>query len=853
MVSFALKGKIGKERGAAVRTPLSADMSKARRECPDNRVDRRTSGDKFEEATDQTPSLDTRSHLPLSPYPPNEDPEGIGTWTPHPSTVPLRSVFPLDMDIDDAKHRLPETTTTRDLTGYGPTPSLPTCPRNRSSLPHSPISWASQLLAGAEGTSATDITALMLEAAESVRNDFNEDSALEWAHGYAFPAQYLESDASCLRAAQLDFVAMVRRRLKILSPNRLNRQRVSRLRPDNPEIPLLYELVIGMHVPLPEGFTPNGQHAPSPLRATYVNVAPAVNKMLGDVVQQRLAFLLPYEDAKRYVPNLHLCKAHWTRKKGKPSGRPLGDLTYVDGTPVNTPAMSEAAAAHYGAILHPTIEDIANMICQFWLRTLAKDPTADWTLLRIWKMDLKGAYTLLSFRPEDVGLFAMMLTGDIVYLQIAGIFGWAGTPAAFQVVTRAIQWELRHRLQSSTIMYVDDIIGVCMLCDLEGDLVLTRDTCTDLLGPTSVADDKTETGRRLDVIGYVIDLDIQRVLIARKNYLNALHGFASVDLNGVMNLRTAQKLASWGSRYGKICRVMRPFCGALNRMIAGRLDPHATFPLSDEARIAVQCWQAMLCLVRFQESRFTRTIESFAPITPTSVGEFDASLTGAGLIWYERSLSTEVTRGVCAVDLTSLGFLSDSSYQNLSEFIGAILAVLGHIALGNAGRSIALRGDSVTALTWAMTERPRGSIATNAAMIWTLLCVAADVHVTHTTHIPGSDNDRCDQLSRRGPTPTTTIIQHAINLGLGLTPDIGLGSDVDVCDMIELCRPSLGAKTDVEFTHFWNRARRSIDSFVARHEPLIPPTSMFSPTKPYPVTATETDTSPTPSLTFRHV
>ena len=181
----------------------------------------------------------------------------------------------------------------------------------------------------------------------------------------------MESDRACLRAAQLDFVSMVCRRLKILSPDRLNSYRVGLLRPDNPEIPLLHELAAGMHVPLPDGFSPNGKHAPSPLRVTYVAVAPAVNKMLGDIVLQRLAFLLPYEDAKRYVPNLHLCKAHWTRK---PSGRPLGDLTYVDGTPVNTPAMSEAAAAHYGATLHPTIEDIAGMICKFWKRLLLTDP-----------------------------------------------------------------------------------------------------------------------------------------------------------------------------------------------------------------------------------------------------------------------------------------------------------------------------------------------------------------------------------------------------------------------------------------------------------------------------------------------
>ena len=45
-------------------------------------------------------------------------------------------------------------------------------------------------------------------------------------------------------------------------------------------------------------------------------------------------------------------------------------------------------------------------------------------------------------------------------------------------------------------MYVDDIVGVCMLSDLDSDLALTRETCVSLLGPTAVADDKTETGRQ---------------------------------------------------------------------------------------------------------------------------------------------------------------------------------------------------------------------------------------------------------------------------------------------------------------------------------------------------------------------
>jgi hypothetical protein len=66
-----------------------------------------------------------------------------------------------------------------------------------------------------------------------------------------------------------------------------------------------------------------------------------------------------------------------------------------------------------------------------------------------------------------------------------------------------------------------------------------------------------------------------------------------------------------------------------------------------------------------------------------------------------------VAIGVSAIDLGFL-FGIDSSNQNLSEFIGAIIAIIGQVVLGWKGRNIALRGDSVTALTWAITERPRG-------------------------------------------------------------------------------------------------------------------------------------------------
>jgi hypothetical protein len=684
------------------------------------------------------------------------------------------------------------------------------------------VAWAQSLFTGSNSGNDSGLQRLLSLAAESVRSIFDERSARDWAKGFVIPGELIFNDVQCLVTAQLDFVAMVRKRYESTSPDRLNATRVMGLCSCNPEIPLLLDLAKGMRVHLPTDFTPNGQQNPTPLRKTYLAVAPAVNKMLCELVQQRLAFLIPYDLARQHVPNLHLAKAHWTRKKGKPSGRPLGDLTFVDGSPLNTPETADLASAFYGDICHPTIEDICRMINDFWIKTVLLDPTASWDDIILWKMDLRGAYTLLSYRPEDVGLLGMMLTDNTVYFQTAGIFGWAGTPAAFQVVTRAIKYELSTALHSSTLMYVDDVVGVGRAEFIQSDLATTRLICTNLLGPTAIADDKTEQGRRVDIIGYTVDLDLRRVLIAEKNFLTALHGFSTVRIDKPINIKTAQRLASWASRYGKICRIMRPFCGALNRLCTGRTQPHAAFAVSTEAQIAIRCWRAMLYLAKTRETEFTRTLDSFSPSHPSVVAVFDSSLQGVGVIWYTIHNGAELPSGVCAVDTSSLDFADDSTYQNLSEFIGAIVAVAGHAMHGMYGQSIMLRGDSITALTWALTERSRGAIVTKAAMVWAQLCIATDTNVSEVQHIPGTENHLCDSLSRRGLSETRSVAQHANDLGLGGARVLSIQDDPDVMPLIQLCNPVPALDTEQLFTEFWGKVRAHIDSLVIRHPRSLP-------------------------------
>jgi hypothetical protein len=71
------------------------------------------------------------------------------------------------------------------------------------------------------------------EAIRVSNEEYGVAAAVQWAAGYRFPEEMVKSDERCLQAAQMDFVAMVRRRLITLEPTRLNRERADGLSVDN--------------------------------------------------------------------------------------------------------------------------------------------------------------------------------------------------------------------------------------------------------------------------------------------------------------------------------------------------------------------------------------------------------------------------------------------------------------------------------------------------------------------------------------------------------------------------------------------------------------------------------------------
>ena len=123
---------------------------------------------------------------------------------------------------------------------------------------------------------------------------------------------------------------------------------------------------------------------------------------------------------------------------------------------LNTDEVADLAKQRWGDILHPTITDIVLMV----VGLVCDNPGLSMDDVDMWKTDLRGAYTLMSFKSTNCMKFAVELVNDITIIFLCGPFGWSSTPAAFQVITRAILFQLKGLLLGLALMYVDDIIGV---------------------------------------------------------------------------------------------------------------------------------------------------------------------------------------------------------------------------------------------------------------------------------------------------------------------------------------------------------------------------------------------------------
>ena len=584
---------------------------------------------------------------------------------------------------------------------------------------------------------------VVMKAFRQADETFGTEVANAWAADFQRPQDLIARDVARFREAGQSIAEMARRIRADRRPHRLEFA-------DH-----------GVELVVDDNFVPSGVEGRPKLRKKLSETGNAVERMMFEsYVAEDLAIVLPLDEVRGAVETVNLSAASWARASGKPSGRAVVDTNDGgSGTGLNSEAVKEACIKKWDKIDNPTLDRIGKMIWRFFEEARERDPAVKWEDLRLWKMDLKGAFTLLDFNPDDVRLLGVELEYGIVVFYLCGLFGWTGMPMAFQAINRALVWELRKPgvLKGLMDMYTDDAFGVTLAKDLQRDMDTVASLCRRLLGETAVADHKTASGRRLTLLGWDIDLAQVLVTIAEKNALKAFHGYAQAEVAGYVPRPVVEAYASWAERYGEVCLWMRPFRRVLYNEIRGR-ERQRSVVLTPMGRRVVRLYQALLALALIVEGVFTRRLSSFRACTPTLLITLDGSLQGAGIVWhvitgysywYGRRMQHITLLGGAAFDLRSLWFGWDPAYQNTAEYISILLGLVVAVLMGWDTKAIKLVGDSVTALTWASEGRFRSDNVINAATVFAVLNVDKEINVVETEQILSEDNTVADTLSRR--------------------------------------------------------------------------------------------------------
>ena len=208
---------------------------------------------------------------------------------------------------------------------------------------------------------AGGVKEVIREAFTTVDGLYGEQEAVQWGEDFKWPSGVGERDARLAMDAGYDLDEMVARQHKVMRAERLNVGRIREWVPEtDPDYNRMLRLADGMQVVREGSFTPNSK--PPPMRKLYRKVHKAVNKVQAELWKDGLVFLLPKEIADKCGP-LHYSPAHWAPKAGKKSGRCIFDSSDDKfSTPLNSEEARVKLEELYGAIEHPTLEDLVQMV-----------------------------------------------------------------------------------------------------------------------------------------------------------------------------------------------------------------------------------------------------------------------------------------------------------------------------------------------------------------------------------------------------------------------------------------------------------------------------------------------------------
>ena len=187
---------------------------------------------------------------------------------------------------------------------------------------------------------------------------------------------------------------------------------------------------------------------------------------------------------------------------------------------------------------------------------------------------------------------------------------------------------------------------------------------------------------------------------------------------------------------------------AIPSYFAGYNDKRVKKHLKRPAITCIWLWRVFLVEAELAGGGFGLPLEYFRLRPPGWRLEFDGSLIkGLGLKmsrWEDDEWETE---WVASIRLP-FDLKDDSSYQNAVEFLAVVVCFAIMARRGHRDVAIHLKGDSTTALCWALEQRFRTGFSRNGVIAFVALSLGTGFKVDGTEHVDGKTNVEMDDFSR---------------------------------------------------------------------------------------------------------
>lgn len=653
--------------------------------------------------------------------------------------------------------------------------------------------------------------------------------AAKAAAGIEIPESLLDIDDSLLVSTG-SLIEVIKARQAVNKPNRYNADRCNNYFSSDPDYLKLMDLATtGATIDVDSKFIP--QSVPEGLRRVEIELTRVFQYHAMDSKSKDRGILVRMStlEATNQLSLLHFSSNHIVYKPNEPLCRWCidGSNRSDDALPLNGGDAKELSIARYQKTEFKTLLD---MLISF--NSIVVADSLPWNSYCLFKEDIKSCFPQMDMNPISALLLAMRITASIVFIHLAGSFGWTGAPMAWSIIGMAmLRIVIKHFSPNilSIFLICDDFVGFGRPhnCIVAAEFV--RTLIYGVCGPNSVSLEKSVMGQQVEVIGYLIDLASPwgATLTPKYDAIDKMtYYFFSFVITEAQALILWQILHAFAERYSHGLRGMRPFVSCFAHMIRSTGKGHhiATDAsklyvikhqyahkkeASASTKFAIEMWRLVCVLLYHRRDWFAIPIEQYISMNGANTSAIRyRSVSDASPYRICSAIYCNQTGQLISWTSVKLPYDSDdtNSYQIHREYIGLLLTLF---LISNSFPAdvrsarwcpITFRwvNDNTGALVWADKNKSSSLPSIITTMAVAAYQVLTNVSLVGSEWIPGLTMGVIDHESRREEHLTAGDYNSS-----ELLPDlfIDLESNSSVMSIILMCNPHNPAHYTVDDYH----------------------------------------------------